>query len=286
MAQILVLPSIKSLPMASQNLAYQIAVRNRDRARGIMTQGHPHLLPALQNWATQGSDLLLIEGKKDSKGPKYLATDIIEEISRGSMPIMWALSEGHAKDKTTSLVDILRLLTLQALKIPRTSLNEHMLITPAEIEGAVKSEDWLSLLQRALRGLKEAFIIIDTDILRGGAIRDYHSQAIGLMRRLMKECWGNGVYLKIILTARQFLQVVGPNEDEVHAPVRLHTETTSVATSRYRSRYEKSHVTGRGSTPRGGRGRPNGSKRSPGAEIFRTHSRGPARENDEYSMRR
>lgn len=261
MAQILVLPSIKSLPMASQNLSYQIAVRNRDRARGIMSQGHSHLLPALQNWATQSSDLLLIEGKKDSKGPKYLATDIIEEISRSSMPIMWALSEGHAKDKTTSLVDILRLLSLQALRISRTSLTEHMLIAPAEIEAAVTSEEWLLLLQRALRGLKEAFIIIDTDILRGSTIRDYHSQAIGLMRRLMKECWGNGVHLKILLTARQFLQVVGPNEDEMHAPVRLHTETTGVTTSRYRSRYEKIHMNGRVSTPRGGRGRPNSTLR-------------------------
>ena len=213
---------MKSLPPASETLTFQIAMRNRHRKRELESQDYAHLIPSLNQWAYQDHRLLMVSGRKDPKSPQHFAIDLIQEVQRSPIPIIWALSNSRLHGTETTLTDVLRLLTVQALQISR-SATEDFVVSPAEIELTTAHDEWLKLLSRALRGLKQVYVVVDTDILKGSARSRNQHRAVELMGKLLRESRSDGLDLKIIITVRKFLdEWENCDEEEPHI-LRLHS---------------------------------------------------------------
>ena len=149
---------------------------------------------------------MLVSGRKDLKSPRYFAVDIIKGVQKSPVPIIWALSKSGLNSTDTTLSDVLRMLTVQSLQIPR-SPTEEFLISPAEFENTTTDEEWLHLLKRALSGLKQVYIVVDTSILKGCASKRDQHQVVELMDKLSKQSRCTGLDLKIILVARRLADV-------------------------------------------------------------------------------
>lgn len=232
-------------------------MRNRHRTRQRGSPGYAHLIPSLCDWASQGSRLLLVSGKKDPKNPRYFATDIVEGVQKSPVPVIWALSKSRLNSPRTTLSDVLCMLTVQALQIPRSPI-ERVPISPAEMEMTTASEEWLLLLKRALSGLKQAYIIIDTDILKGSTSRRDQHRAVGLMNNLLKQTQSIGLDLRIILVAGRFADVSESSNAEKEpqvlkmcsdVPERKNAQRRSFAVSAAKGRASR-HRTGRGKDKR------------------------------------
>ena len=235
LAQILVLPSVRNLPLASQTMAFQIAMRSRYRARNHGSPGYAHMIPRLQQWAPRSSSLLLVDGKNNPKGPIYFATDVVEAVSKTSIPVVWVLSKSRLDSANMLLTDVLRMLTVQALQIPRPSPTEETMISTSEIESTVTDEEWLVLLTRALSGLRQVYIVIDTGVLRNGSSeRDQH-RITRLADELLKQSRFRGLDLKIILVARKIVDLgkCGDMNSEMQ-PLRLSTDAADPSSGRLR----------------------------------------------------
>lgn len=203
-------------------------MRDRHRTKQQGSQGYAHLIPSLCDWASQDSRLLLVSGRKDPKSPRYFATDIIEGVQKSPVPIIWAFSKSHLHSTDTTLSDVLRMLTVQALQIPR-SPTEEFLISPAEIEMTTANDEWLLLLKQALSGLKQAYIVIDTDILKGSTSRRDQHRAVGLMDKLLKQGQCIGLDLRIVLVARRFANVSeSPNAEKDPQILRICSDVSDV----------------------------------------------------------
>ena len=245
-------------------------MRNHYRARGEAGPEYAHLLPSLNEWASQDHRLLMVSGRKNAKSPRHFAIDVIEEVQGSPVPVIWALSKSRLHGTESTLTDVLRMLTVQALQIPR-SVTEEFLISPAEIESTADHKGWMKLLRRALRGLKQVYIVIDTDILRDGAGRKDQHVAVGLMNALLQESRGDGLDLKIVLVARKFAEDADSFDEEAPQVLQLHSDAPERTGDRHRSRVNHTSK-GRASRPATGRGR---TKRSSGL-AGQLSIRGPA----------
>lgn len=231
-AQILLLPIVKGIPPASETLVFQIAMRNRHRTKQQGSQGYAHLVPSLCKWASQDSRLLLVSKRKDPKSPRYFATDVIEEVQGSPVPVIWALSKSGLYSIHTTLTSILRMLTVQALQIPR-SPTEEFLISPAEIEMTTGDEEWLMLLKRALSGLKQVYIVIDTDVLKGSTSSKDQRRVVELMDKLLKQSRCDELNLKIIIIARRLADFPeSPDAEEEPQVLRIYSDVLGKRNSR------------------------------------------------------
>jgi hypothetical protein len=96
---------------------------------------------------------------------KDFIVDLIGLIRASQVPVIWALRFPNFWDRTFDLVDILRLLVLQALDLnPAMLASEHPL-TLSHLRAAASQTEWLQILDRALYGLKEIYIVVDPDLL-------------------------------------------------------------------------------------------------------------------------
>ena len=193
------------------------------------------MIPQLQQWAPRDSGLLLVDGRKDPKGPIYFATDIIEAVSQTSIPIIWTLSKSRLESANLYLTDVLRMLTVQALQIPRPFPVEEAMIFPSEIDSTIADEAWLVLLRRALSGLGQVYIIIDTGVLQSADSGRDQYRLLGLTEELLKQSRSHGLDLKIVLVARKFvdLEKVG-NEDSRTQLLRLSADAAGPNSGRFR----------------------------------------------------
>ena len=217
-------------------MSFQIAMRKRYRAKHHGSQEYGHLIQSLQQWASQDSGLLLIQGRKNPRGPIYFATDIVEVVSKSSIPIIWAFPKSRLHGADTPLTDVLRMLTVQALQIARPSPTEELLITPSEVENTTTDEEWLILLKRALSGLKHLYMVIDTSIMQNGGIRRDQRRTVELLDKLQKESRCNGLDLRAVLIARNFMDIPESScPDSDFRPVRLSTDVVGQRSARHRS---------------------------------------------------
>ena len=217
-------------------MSFQVAMRKRYRAKHHGSQEYAHLIQSLQQWVSRDSGLLLVQGRKNPRGPIYFATDIVEVVSKSSIPIIWAFPKSRLHGADMPLMDILRMLTVQALQIARPSPAEELLITPSEIENTATDEEWLILLRRALSGLKRLYMVVDTSMMQSGAIRSDQLRAVELLDKLQKESRRNGLDLRAVLTARNFTNVIESSyPDSELRPLRLSTDAGGQRNNRHQS---------------------------------------------------
>ena len=239
-------------------MSFQVAMRKRYRAKHHGSQEYAHLIQSLQQWVSQDCGLLLVQGRKNPRGPIYFATDIVEVVSKSSIPIIWVFPKSRLHGADTPLMDVLRMLTVQALQISRPTPTEELLITPSEIENTDTDEEWLILLKRALSGLKHLYMVIDTSIMQSGAIRSDQRRAVELVDKLQKESRCNGLDMRAVLIARNFMNIIESScPDSELRPLRLSTDAVGQRNARHRSGvvhkpkvHKLGHRTGPGSLKR------------------------------------
>jgi hypothetical protein len=112
----------------------------------------------------------LIMETRDLAYSKTLLLGLLQQIRNAGRPVIWALRFEDYHDRTLCIEDILRILVLHALEINSEGLaSQRYPITLTSLRAASTQEDWLSILDRALTGLEEVYIIVDPDILRYAA---------------------------------------------------------------------------------------------------------------------
>lgn len=201
------LPIFLSLPQPLDTLQFNQAMRNRYRLRQRDPHLYDHLIPLLSDWASRPSEnLLLAQPKADPKSARFFATDVVEAVRGTGIPILFALPARSVSGSKTTFVDVLRSLTLQALKMehdsPASSFDQP--ISSREVENARDEGEWISLLNRAMADLERVFMVIDMDIIKDD-VRLPQQKAIGIIEKLLELC-GSTTKVKVILTARRFEQ--------------------------------------------------------------------------------
>lgn len=120
----------------------------------------------LRLWAEEpGSSLLATQGYYPTTQKDFMV-DMIKLIRDSQFPTIWALRFPDHWEADITMIDILRMLVLQALQINHSMLVKTAFpITLPQMREASTQRDWLDLLQQALKGLDHVFIALDMDIL-------------------------------------------------------------------------------------------------------------------------
>lgn len=130
---------------------------------------------------------------------KALLLSLLQQIQSAHRPVIWALRFADYMNRSLCLEDIIRTLVLHALEINSNALAATAFpITLPSLRAASGQLDWLSILNRALAGLEEVYIILDPDLLRFAA-EDNRCSATDLLLAL-KDGIG-GTRLKIIVSS-------------------------------------------------------------------------------------
>jgi hypothetical protein len=130
---------------------------------------------------------------------KALLLSLLQQIQTASRPVIWALRFPDFMNLSLCLEDILRTLVLHALEINSNSLASNSFpITLPSLRAASSQSDWLSILNRALSGLEEVYIIIDPDLLCFAA-EDNKCSTVDLLLALKNGIVGTR--LKIVISS-------------------------------------------------------------------------------------
>jgi hypothetical protein len=87
-------------------------------------------------------------------------TDIAHLIRNQNLPVIWVLRFANHSDLDLTTTDIFRMLVLKAFQMNPSSLTGHgdpgkatlYPITLSHLRGAASLDDWLKILERALKG--------------------------------------------------------------------------------------------------------------------------------------
>ena len=167
----------------------------------------------LRLWAEEPQSSLLATQGYYPATQKDFMIEMIDLIQDSQYPVIWALRFPDHWETGITVMDILRMLVLQALQINSSALVKTAFpITLPQMREASTEQDWLNLLRQALRGLNRVFIALDMDLMSHVNHSD-RTEAIGLVESLRT---GLSLSVKIVGSAssfgRQFLddlQAVG-----------------------------------------------------------------------------
>jgi hypothetical protein len=160
--QILSAPFMSDLPTSGESLGYCSSLKRRRQQRAHLSPNEANLL---QICASDPEISIVIMQTPSQPLAKDFIVDLIGLIRASQVPVIWALRFPNFWDQTFDLVDILRLLVLQALDLnPATLASDHPL-TLSHLRAAASQTEWLQILDRALYGLKEIYIVVDPDLL-------------------------------------------------------------------------------------------------------------------------
>ncbi|KAL9619836.1 MAG: hypothetical protein Q9160_005576 [Pyrenula sp. 1 TL-2023] len=165
--QIMSASAIAEMPSSGQTLQYCSAFARRQPRAVCLSNSEIEVL----RHCSLDIDIcyLIMETRTPSDG-KILLFNLLREIQNASRPIIWALRFAEFSTRPLCLEDILRILVLHALEINSEALaSSDFPITLPAIRAASSQSDWLSILDRALVGLSEVYIILDPDLLRYAA---------------------------------------------------------------------------------------------------------------------
>ena len=120
----------------------------------------------LSQWASlQNHSLLILQGGSLAVSKAFMV-DLIDLVRDTKLPIIWALRYANYWDTSTTCIDVLRMLVLQALQMnPRVLAQGPNPITFTHMREASSAADWLCILARALHGLPRIFIALDSGLL-------------------------------------------------------------------------------------------------------------------------
>lgn len=177
------LPCLTRLPGAGLCLQYCASLYSRSRrGRGcIQQQG----VLDMAQWSSEpGSSVLVAVDAHDTVVLGFMI-DVLKLIREGSYPVIWLLPHKSYWDAGHLLEDLISAMVLQALQLnPQRLVSNADPITLSDLNNASSVADWLLILQRALLGLPQIFIIIDAQLLRNTCGND-RQRTTDLMENLV-----------------------------------------------------------------------------------------------------
>jgi hypothetical protein len=159
--QVLSVQWLENLPSSGESLQYCFSLQQRKRTRTKLSITEAS---EMQTWASQQRSSIMIVQSKSPNTTKDILLDLIRLIRDTSHPILWALRFPNYWGTSMTCVDLLRMLVLQALQINPSSTCSSCPVTAVHMREAVCEEDWLNLLSRALDGIANIYIVIDSDL--------------------------------------------------------------------------------------------------------------------------
>ena len=147
----------------------------------------------MKTWASEQKSSMMIIQSSSPDTMKDILLDLVELIRPTNLPIIWALRFQDYWTTNITYIDILRMFVMQALQINPSATSSASPITSVHLREAASEEDWLKLLGRALDGIVEIYIVIDSNLLgfvtkqdRNGATRFLELFAKGIMNTFVK----------------------------------------------------------------------------------------------------
>lgn len=135
--------------------------RRRDRSKLILPNTND-----LQKWADQKYSSFLVTESSTSQTVKDFLVELLQVIREARFPVLWALRFADYWESDLTCIDILRMLVLQALQINPDALTVGSNpVTMTHLREAVDEAGWLSILNRALQGVQQIYIVLDADLL-------------------------------------------------------------------------------------------------------------------------
>lgn len=196
LGQILNMSFMTTLPTSGESLQYCQSFERRHRQKRTTT-----LLPdlsQLETWSRQPQSSFLITQSTSSLAARDFLVRLINLIRSSDHRILWALRFADYWERESTYIDVLRMLFMQALQLnPSALTSPNHPISVTAIREAVCEADWLELLNRALRGIPCAYIVLDADLLNHvtGQSRYETAKLIEAMPRLV-----SGTVVKVFVS--------------------------------------------------------------------------------------
>lgn len=162
--QIMSAPFMTDIPSSGQSLSYCTALIRRQPQAVTLAASEIEVLRRCS--LDDGIFYIILETPSPNDG-KALLLNLLQQVQNAERPVIWALRFSDFRNRPPRLEDILRILVVHALEINSEALTSNAFpITFPSLRGASSQSDWLSILNRAVSGLREVYIIIDPDLLR------------------------------------------------------------------------------------------------------------------------
>ncbi|KAL9594283.1 MAG: hypothetical protein Q9219_007123, partial [cf. Caloplaca sp. 3 TL-2023] len=176
--QLLALSFWQRIPTSGESLEYSESMRRR-RSNGS-------ILATQSYFPTTQKDFMI---------------DMIRLLQDSQRPVIWALRFPDYWDADITVLDLLRMLVLQALQVNCSALMKAGFpITLPQMREASTQRDRLNLLKQALSGINHVFIALDKDLLSRVCHSD-HEQVVELVESLRT---GLSTSVKILASTSSF----------------------------------------------------------------------------------
>lgn len=188
LTQILNMPFLAALPTSGESLQYCQSLQVRS--------GHQRtrlLLPnvsQLELWSCQEHSSFLMMRSSSSLAARNFTVRLVNLIRASGCRILWALRFPDYWEREITFIDVFCMLLKQALQInPGALTSKDYPITATALHEAASESDWLSLLNRALRGIPQIYIIIDADLLKRGILGNKYTatRLLGMLQQLVTD---------------------------------------------------------------------------------------------------
>lgn len=154
---------MNDIPSSGSSLKYCFTFSRRQPQAITLPQSEIELL---RHCSIDNEISYMILETHNPNDDKTLLLSLLKQIQTANRPIIWALRFPDYMQMSLSLEDILRFLVMHALEINSDALAlTSFPVTLPSLRAASSQSDWLSILNRALSGLEEVYIIIDPDLL-------------------------------------------------------------------------------------------------------------------------
>jgi hypothetical protein len=194
--QIMSAPFMTDIPASGQSLSFCSTFMIR-RPQNI-TIAQPEI-ETLRRCSLDNDVSYIIMEAQNPNDSKELLLSLLQQVKTAQRPLIWALRFSDFQNRPPCLEDIIRILVVHALEINSNALASNAFpITLPSLRAASTQSDWLSILNRALSGLEEVYIIIDPDLLRFVAENNSCS-SVDLILALKRGV--TGTRLKIIISS-------------------------------------------------------------------------------------
>ncbi|KAL8785539.1 MAG: hypothetical protein Q9213_003287 [Squamulea squamosa] len=161
--QLLSLPFWQRIPTSGESMEFCESMRRRRHkwSRTVLAEEK-----RLKLWAEEPGSSLLATQSYYPTTQKDFMVEMIQLLRDSQRRIVWALRFPDYWEADITVIDLLRMLVLQALQINASTLIKRAFpITLPQMREASTQRDWLNLLQQALGGLDRVFVALDMDLL-------------------------------------------------------------------------------------------------------------------------
>ncbi|KAI4234230.1 MAG: hypothetical protein LQ349_003915 [Xanthoria aureola] len=182
--QMLTLPLWSSLPTSGESLDFCRSMRKRRRERWRLPLPDVQKLEA---WSTRSTNALLLIDTYNPLVAKTFMIDLVDLILHSRLPVIWALRFADYWDRTMSMVDIARMLVLQAMQAGADRLqHDPFPVMVEQLREASSFGEWVAILNHLLSGTTNVFIVLDADLLNHATTHE-RSHALEMLDLLRSE---------------------------------------------------------------------------------------------------